>query len=155
MIDYQDQHHFTHTHTHNQESEQYQSKKASVFEQKQARKQAKKRTKRVLPVSIAKPRNEFFPFEKALRLKYPAKMRTKPVPTPPPNDATLPFLKYPITPPITITSPYGIVKQKSCIFPGFLGFQDQDFAGLSQIKQRTDEERKESSVNQLSLGDQK
>lgn len=56
-------------------------------------------------------------------------MRTKPVPTPPPNDATLPFLKYPITPPITITSPYGIVKQKSCIFPGFLGFQDQDFAG--------------------------
>jgi hypothetical protein len=34
------------------------------------------------------------------------------------------------------------VKQKSCIFPGFLGFQDQDFAGLSQIKQRTEEERK-------------
>jgi len=82
-------------------------------------------------------------------------MRTKPVPTPPPNDATLPFLKYPITPPITITSPYGIVKQKSCIFPGFLGFQDQDFAGLSQIKQRAEEERKESSANQLSLEDQK
>jgi hypothetical protein len=67
--------------------------------------ETKKRNKRVIPVSIAKPRNEFFLFSKALRLKYPAKIRTNPVPAPPPNDAILPFFKYPITPPITRTKP--------------------------------------------------
>ena len=72
---------------------------------------------------MTKARYEFFLFLKASRLRYPARMSTNPMPTPPPKEAVLPFFIYPTTPPTIRTSPYGIVKQKSCIFfqLGFLG----------------------------------
>lgn len=72
---------------------------------------------------MTKARYEFFLFLKASRLRYPARMSTNPMPTPPPKEAVLPFFIYPTTPPPIRTSPYGIVKQKSCIFfqLGFLG----------------------------------
>ena len=72
---------------------------------------------------MTKARYEFFLFLKASRLRQPARMSTNPMPTPPPKEAVLPFFIYPTTPPTIRTSPYGIVKQKSCMFfqLGFLG----------------------------------
>jgi hypothetical protein len=69
---------------------------------------------------MIKARYELVLFLKASRLRYPARMRSNPVPTPPAKEAVLPFFKYPKTPPPIRISPYGIVKQKSCIFSNWV-----------------------------------
>ncbi|KAM1789793.1 hypothetical protein ACFX12_033918 [Malus domestica] len=61
----------------------------------------------------------FFP-SKALRLIYPAKVRSNPMPAPPAKEDVLPFLKYPKTHPPISTRPQGIVKLKSCIFSNWV-----------------------------------
>jgi hypothetical protein len=48
-----------------------------------------------IPVSRIKARYEFFLFLKASRLRYPARRSSNPMPTPPANEAVLPFFIYP------------------------------------------------------------
>ena len=81
---------------------------------------------------MTKARYEFFLFLKASRLRYPARMSTNPMPTPPPKEAVLPFFIYPTTPPTIRTSPYGIVKQKSCIFSNWV-FSGKFFEVLENL----------------------
>lgn len=81
---------------------------------------------------MTKARYEFFLFLKASRLRYPARMSTNPMPTPPPKEAVLPFFIYPTTPPTIRTSPYGIVKQKSCIFSNWV-FSGNFFGVLENL----------------------
>ena len=81
---------------------------------------------------MTKARYEFFLFLKASRLRYPARMSTNPMPTPPPKEAVLPFFIYPTTPPPIRTSPYGIVKQKSCIFSNWV-FSGKFFGVLENL----------------------
>lgn len=61
------------------------------------------------------------------------------MPRPPASEAVLPFLAYPTMPPATRIRPYGIVKQKSCIFHQ-LGFGSKierirEIGGLSSPDQ--------------------
>lgn len=93
-----------------------------------------------IPVSRIKAKYEFFLFLKASRLRYPARRSTNPMPTPPANEAVLPFFIYPKTPPPTRTSPYGIVKQKSCIFANW------GFSGKSQIPRKFQRSRARKCV---------
>ncbi len=81
---------------------------------------------------MIKARYELVLFLKASRLRYPARMRSNPVPTPPAKEAVLPFFKYPKTPPPIRTSPYGIVKQKSCIFSNWV-FSEKLFGFLENL----------------------
>ena len=81
---------------------------------------------------MTKARYEFFLFLKASRLRYPARMSTNPMPTPPPKEAVLPFFIYPTTPPTIRISPYGIVKQKSCIFSNWV-FSGKFFGVLENL----------------------